>query len=327
MKFKIQPKSEIPVSKQLFEQIKFAIASRQYSPGHRLPSTRNMAILTGLHRNTISKVYRQLEEAGLVESVAGSGIYVKAPGNEKTSVTITSPLLKQEPGAIKTITQSLDELMNLGYSLAQIKDFFCTEIDWRLRCNTMVLLTVPSRDLAAGQLMLKELKQALGIPLELTPLEELLEVLEQSSHSKVITNRYFIEEVIKVVQPKGLPVIPIDIYDYAKEFEIIKTLPPQSCLGLVSLSAGTLRIAETIVHSLRGNDLLIITAPVEDKVKLKSLIRTARTIITDLHSYNLVKQAIFTWKEDLIRLPDVIYVQNYIGLNSIDSLKRELGLA
>jgi len=326
MQFNIQAKSEIPVSRQLFDQIQFAIASRQYSPGHRLPSTRHMAILTGLHRNTISKVYRQLEEAGLVESVAGSGIYVRAPGNEKTNTVITSPLLKQEPGAIKTITQSIDELMNLGYSLTQIKDFFSTEIDWRLRCNTQILLTVPSRDLAAGQLMLKELKQALGIPLELTPLEELLEILEQSSHSKVITNRYFIEEVIKVVEPKGLPVIPIDIYDYAKELEIIKTLPSQSCLGLVSLSAGTLGIAETIVHSLRGNDLLIITAPVEDKVKLKSLIRTARTIITDPHSYNLVKQAIVTFQEDLIRFPDVIYVQNYIGLNSIDALKRELGL-
>ena len=32
---------------------------------------------TGLHRNTISKVYRQLENDGVVEAMAGSGIYVR----------------------------------------------------------------------------------------------------------------------------------------------------------------------------------------------------------------------------------------------------------
>ena len=32
---------------------------------------------TGLHRNTISKVYRQLEIDGVVEAIAGSGIYVR----------------------------------------------------------------------------------------------------------------------------------------------------------------------------------------------------------------------------------------------------------
>ena len=32
---------------------------------------------TGLHRNTISKVYIQLEIDGVVEAIAGSGIYVR----------------------------------------------------------------------------------------------------------------------------------------------------------------------------------------------------------------------------------------------------------
>ena len=326
MEFNIQAQSEIPASKQLFDQIQFAIASRQYSPGHRLPSTRQMALLTGLHRNTISKVYRQLEQAGLVESQAGSGIYVRAPGFQKTSSPTTSPLLKQEPKALKPITKSINELLSLGYNLTQIKDLYSTEIDWRLSCMTQVLLTVPSRDLAAGELMLRELKQALGIDIALIPLEELLQIIEQSTPSTVITNRYFIEEVLEVASPQSIPVIPIDIYDYSKELEIIKKLPQKSCLGLVSLSAGTLGIAETIVHSLRGNDLLIIVAQVDDKLKLKSLIKSARTIITDLPSYPLVKKAIHKLQDDLIRFPEVIYSQNYIGLNSIEVLKRELGL-
>ena len=55
----------------------FRHPARHYPPGHRLPSTRQLAMQTGLHRNTISKVYRQLETDGVVEAMAGSGIYVR----------------------------------------------------------------------------------------------------------------------------------------------------------------------------------------------------------------------------------------------------------
>ena len=69
MRFHIQQDSDIPASSQLYNQICFAIAARHFPPGHRLPSTRQLAMQTGLHRNTISKVYRQLENDGVVEAM------------------------------------------------------------------------------------------------------------------------------------------------------------------------------------------------------------------------------------------------------------------
>ena len=53
VRFHIQQESDIPASTQLYNQICFAIAARHYPPGHRLPSTRQLAMQTGLHRNTI----------------------------------------------------------------------------------------------------------------------------------------------------------------------------------------------------------------------------------------------------------------------------------
>lgn len=38
--FRIEPQGKISPSQQLMNQLQFAIASRQYPPGHRLPSTR-----------------------------------------------------------------------------------------------------------------------------------------------------------------------------------------------------------------------------------------------------------------------------------------------
>jgi GntR family transcriptional regulator len=322
LQFHIQPNSDIPASKQLFDQIQFAIASRQYPPGHRLPSTRQLAMITGLHRNTISKVYRQLEECGLVESLAGSGIYVKGQDHEEVS----SPILNKYPEAKKIIKKSIDELLSQGCTLTQAKELFIAEIDWRLCSSAIVLLTVPSRDIGAGKLMVDELEESLGIPVQLVLLEELLAVLDRTDSGTIVTSCYFIREVLEIVNPQNFRVVSIDIYDYSKELEIVKILPKDSCLGLVSLSAGTLGIAEIIIHSLRGDDMLVMIAQVNDRYKLNGLIHKAHTIICDPPSYPLVKKAVAAVSDSLIRIPEVIASQKYVSVDSINLLKRELGL-
>lgn len=325
VQFHIQQDSEIPASTQLFNQIRFAIASRQYPPGHRLPSTRQLAMITGLHRNTISKVYRQLEETGLVESQAGSGIYVRAQGHEG-GTRLRSPILEQYPQAYKLVQQSLDELLAQGCSLNEARELFLGEIDWRLRCSARVVVTAPAQDIGAGELMAHELEQSLGIPVQLVPLEQLIQALDQTNSGTVVTSRYFIGDAEAIAAPKSVRVIPIDIYDYSKEITLIKTLPKDSCVGLVSLSSGILRASEVIIHSLRGDDLLVMTAQVKDTYKLTAMVRSAHTIICDQASAANVKAAVAASREDIIRPPQLIISDNYIGNQSINLLKRELGL-
>lgn len=324
--FHIQPDSDIPASTQLYNQIRFAIASRQFPPGHRLPSTRQLAMQTGLHRNTISKVYRQLEEDGVVDAQAGSGIYVRAQGDEGSGRTSRSPLVDKYPEGYRLVQKSLDELLSHGCSLSQARELFLAEIDWRLRCSARVLVTAPRQDLGAGELMLRELQQALQIPIQLVPMEELAEVLDQARGGTVVTSRYFIGEAEAIAKPKSVRVIPIDIYDYEQELKLLKSLPKDGCIGLVSLSSGILRAGEVLIYSLRGEDLLVMTAQTEDTQKLLSLVRRAHVIWCDQASYAAVKTAIQNAREDLIRPPQVTCSENYIGSKSINALKRELGL-
>lgn len=325
VQFHIQADSDIPASKQLFDQLHFAIASRQYPPSHRLPSTRQLAAITGLHRNTISKVYRQLEKIGLVESQAGSGIYVKAQGHEG-GTQLSCPLLEQNPAAKNIVTTSLNDIMAQGFTLEQAREFFITEIEWRLRCSANVLVTVPARDLGAGQLIANELEQSLQIPVQLASTEELPQLLEQGNSGTVVTSRYYIREVVEIAKLLSVRVIPIDIYDYGKEIEIIKSLPKNFCVGIVSISGGILNIAEIIVHSLRGDDLMVMTSQTNDQNKLNILVRAAQTIITDPTSYSVIKKTILQQRDNLIRPPQVIISEEYIGEKSINMLKRELGL-
>ena len=326
IQFRIQPDSEIPASTQLFNQIRFAIASRQYPPAYKLPSTRALAMQTGLHRNTISKVYRQLEEDGLVESLAGSGIYVRAQGHEGGS-KLQSPILKQHPLAYKVVQKALDELLAQGCSLNQAREIFLAEIDWRLRCSARVLVAVPSQDIGAGELIVQELEQTLQIPVQLVATEELSAVLDKTTSATVVTSRYFIGEVEAIAAPRAVRVIPLDIHDYAKEFDIVKNLSKDSCIGIVSLSSGILRATEVILHGLRGDEILVMTSQPKDSYKLGAIVKRAQLIFcTDKTSYSAVQGAMQMAIEDIIRPPKLVSCENYIGSKSINLLKRELGL-
>lgn len=54
-----------------------AIASGDLPRGKRLPSTRALAKRFQLNANTVSAAYQQLESLGWVESIRGSGVYVR----------------------------------------------------------------------------------------------------------------------------------------------------------------------------------------------------------------------------------------------------------
>ncbi len=325
VKFQIQPDSEIPASNQLFNQLRFAIASGQYPPGSQLPSTRALAMQTGLHRNTISKVYRQLEETGLVEAQAGSGIYVKKTG-QGGLIQYKSQLLQTYPQAQEIVQNSVNQLIQEGCSLHEARELFLAEIDWRLRCSARVLVTAPINDIGVGQLMQEELQDSLHIPVQLVPLEDLSALLEHTRSATVVTSRYFWGEAEKIAAPKSARVVPVEIYDYAPEIQLVKQLPKGTYFGVVSLSQGILRAVEVIIHSLRGDELLVMTSHRDDRYRLNAMVRTVQYIVSDIASYDAVKLALQEARDDIIRPPRLIQTESYIDQSSINRLKRELGL-
>ena len=85
MRLWFAPSSEIPIYRQLVTQVVLAILSNDLRPGDRLPSTRELARRFGIHPNTISAGYRQLEREGWTEHRRGGGVYVCA--NSETPTT------------------------------------------------------------------------------------------------------------------------------------------------------------------------------------------------------------------------------------------------
>ncbi len=72
----LSAKSEQPLYQQLFDQISGRIRTGTWPPGYQLPPSRELATELSAHRNTVVRVYEELESAGFVSSTVGRGTFV-----------------------------------------------------------------------------------------------------------------------------------------------------------------------------------------------------------------------------------------------------------
>jgi DNA-binding transcriptional regulator YhcF (GntR family) len=71
-----------PPYEQLRAQLARQIQDRSLAVGTRLPTIRRLAADLGLAVNTVGRAYRELEEAGLIETRGRAGSFVSAAGDQ-----------------------------------------------------------------------------------------------------------------------------------------------------------------------------------------------------------------------------------------------------
>src|ERR1700744_4110650 len=74
--FSISPASEVPIFRQITQQIQRAVASRALQVGEQLPAVRTLAETLVINPNTVARAYQELIREGLLESRSGRGVFV-----------------------------------------------------------------------------------------------------------------------------------------------------------------------------------------------------------------------------------------------------------
>lgn len=74
----IDSHSPVPPFEQLRAQLARQIQDHTLAVGTRLPTIRRLAADLGLAANTVGRAYRELEEAGLIETRRAAGSFVSA---------------------------------------------------------------------------------------------------------------------------------------------------------------------------------------------------------------------------------------------------------
>ena len=83
--FPINPKDPTPIYAQLEQEIRLAIATGRLDVGDRLPTVRQLAVDLMINANTVAKVYKELERAGVLETQRGVGTFVAELRDQATS--------------------------------------------------------------------------------------------------------------------------------------------------------------------------------------------------------------------------------------------------
>ena len=66
----------MPIYLQIIDELTIRIARRDYLPGEKLPSVREVAIEAGVNPNTVQRALTELERRGLVRTERTSGRFV-----------------------------------------------------------------------------------------------------------------------------------------------------------------------------------------------------------------------------------------------------------
>lgn len=79
MLFRLDFQSDVPIYKQIRDQVVLAVAGGQLLPGERLPTTRALAEDAGVNVMTVSKAYQLLKSEGYLVTDRRNGAVVCAP--------------------------------------------------------------------------------------------------------------------------------------------------------------------------------------------------------------------------------------------------------
>ncbi len=79
---KLDPQSAVPPFEQVKQAILAAATSGKAAVGTRLPPVRGLATHLGVAANTVARAYRELEQAGVVETRGRAGTVITAGGDD-----------------------------------------------------------------------------------------------------------------------------------------------------------------------------------------------------------------------------------------------------
>ena len=112
--FQINSSDPTPLYAQLDRAIRLGISIGRLPIDTQLPTVRQLAVDLCINSNTVAKVYRDLERAGILETRRGIGTFIKAPAPNAMAKSERDGLL------VSLADRFLAEATAIGFSADQL---------------------------------------------------------------------------------------------------------------------------------------------------------------------------------------------------------------
>ena len=239
MDIRLSRDSEVPLRRQLAEQIVLLIGVGKLRPGQRLPSVRELARRLKIHRNTVSEAYQALVRRTWLVRQRGSRLVVGSRELRGES--------SGSGGLDEVINAAMRRAREEGYTLQELRE----RVKKRLVARRPDHILVVDREPGFREIMRQEIRQALGWPVQTCSQEDLARLPGLADRAQVATPEYNIDDVEPLV-PKDRPAVWLTFSTADQLLEVIRTLHEPSVIAMVSVSEALLRTANGLLAPAAG---------------------------------------------------------------------------
>ena len=270
--FLINKQSAVPIHIQLKEQVRYAIMSGDYEPGSPLPSIRDMTAQLGIHRNTVHRVYLELQAGGLLVSRPGKGVFVNDSLTEVVSV-------KEMNAVDELIGRYFDEANQLGINpnaLVRLAGQRAPGYDSHHPIVAFVECTAHQSQECA-----RDLGEAFGINVHHLLLDDLRKANGSlpKSLQHIVTSIFHYDEVCELAAGSGHRVHPITYDLHPATRKVLRELAPERRLGFICHDANTEEVVGAQVMERVSEGVFVGCANLESPKHALKLIEKVDTVI------------------------------------------------
>lgn len=241
VKFHIDKNADTPLHHQLREQIIFQISTGELTIGSLMPGVRHLERRLGIHRNTVSHVYAELEREGWL---------VKRPGSHFAVVQATDAA--KQPDTFR----DLDELIDRTIHLAQERGYTLQQLAHRVRRRLMTEppdhLLIIEPEAGMGEIMKAELQEAIGYAPSSCSLPSLLHDPSQAIGAILLTPAYLVDHVESIPTKYRSTIVPLSYSNMDSYVETVARLSEPSVIGIVSVSVAGLKTSTGMLAPAMG---------------------------------------------------------------------------
>lgn len=228
---------QVSLREQLITQVVVGILCHDLAPGQRLPSTRDLSRRFGIHANTASAAYRQLEGEGWVEHRHGSGVFVRSTRPE----TPLSPEM--------AIDQMIGDLSAKARKLGASDAFIKSRLRRWLALEPPARWLVIEPDPELRGIVICEMEQALSLPvIGCSPDECNAPGMLDGSMPAVLPSKAV---ALRKLMPAGKELVTLQVHPVAPELQsyLQRYMPAHSSdlVGITSRWSDFQRIAQTML--------------------------------------------------------------------------------
>jgi GntR family transcriptional regulator len=229
--------AKVSLREQLLTQVVLGILCNELAPGHRLPSTRELSRRFGIHANTASAAYRQLESEGWVELRHGSGVFVRT----------------KRPASPLGPEMAIDQM--IGNMAASARKLGASDALIRSRLRRWLALEPPARwlviepDPELRRIVITEMEQALSLPVTGCSPEDCCQPGRlEGSMAAVLPSK---AAAVRKLLPPGHELTTLQVHPVTAELQshLHRYMPAHSTdlIGIASRWADFQRIAQTML--------------------------------------------------------------------------------